>query len=287
MSAGRTGSITFPARSAAPGRSSQTRPRKQRGLQPRPRRKPRRRKAERRPPAMVPHAAGAAAWGGRSRSTAAAAELAIGRCPARTGTAAATRSVRPAADHPADRGRAAARHRRGRGGAARRYRQAAALPARRARGAPGQAETARRRHAGPQARDLRLAAPAGHQALHDRDLHPRRALRALERTQQGLDGQELPGMGGRDLPRPRRALEDPGPAAHRQCAVPARGWFALRAPGIRSATARCSISWAAARAFHRFRRRRHYSRRARRWTISMIRCSRNSPSSRRSTARWR
>ena len=168
----------------------------------------------------------------RDPEDSAAAELAIGWCAA--GAAAAADSESPAADHPADRGRVAARRRRGRGSAARRYRQATALPARRAGGAPGPAETARRRHAGPQARDLRLAAHAGHQALHDRDLHPGRALRTLERPQEGLDGEELSGLGGRNLPGARRALEDSGAAAHRQCPVPARRWLALRAPGIRS-----------------------------------------------------
>ena len=167
---------------------------------------------------------------GRRIRLAAASELAVGRrC-----TGSAARPDRGPADHPAGRGRTAARRRRGRGRADRRYRPATALPARRARGASGPAETARRRHAGPQARDLGLAAAAGHQALHDRNLHPRRPLRALERTRQGLDGEELSRLGGRHLPGARRALEDPGPAAHRQCAVPARGWLALRAPGIRS-----------------------------------------------------
>src|SRR5262249_61526784 len=65
-------------------------------------------------------------------------------------------------------------------------------------------------YAGQQARDFRLAAPAGDQALHDRNLYPRRALRTLERPRSGLDGKELPGMGGCDLPRARRTLENSG-----------------------------------------------------------------------------
>ena len=52
-----------------------------------------------------------------------------------------------------------------------------------------------------------------------------------------MDGKELSGMGGRHLSGACWALEDSSAAAHRQHAVPARGWLTLRAPGYDSGSA--------------------------------------------------